>query len=85
MGFCIILLGLLRQSNTNAHSPVAVNEGVEQVADGDGHQGEHEHPRPRRRAHCADRLGRAHWLGENMQDFFLRNNCPAGNNSHVRT
>lgn len=36
----------------NSHSPVAVNEGIKQIADGDGHQGEHKHPRPCRRAHC---------------------------------
>lgn len=33
-------------------SPVAVNERVEEIADGNGHQGEHEHPRPCRRTHC---------------------------------
>lgn len=45
-------------------SPVAVNEGVEEIADGNGHQGEHEHPRPCRRAHC----------GQSLSVFYLSDN-----------
>lgn len=48
------VLTVIKQSNMqlSSNSPVIVSEGIEQIADGDGHQGEHEHPRPRRRAHC---------------------------------
>ena len=50
-------MSLLNQKS-NSYSPVAVNERIKQIADGDGHQGEHEHSRACRRAHCGRGLER---------------------------